>query len=78
MDYLLLISVIKVNMVWIFIFISKYVNADFILFFNFAKSLLWTGSFMPLKLSCYANSLSVFVIITGFLSTGFKYLQGIF
>ena len=40
----------------------------------FVKSVLWTGNFTSLKLSCLTKSLSTFLNFSGFLFTGFKYL----
>ena len=45
-----------------------------LLFFSISAYFSWTESVMTKKLSCFANSLSRFVIFAGFLFTGFKYL----
>ena len=64
----------SISTVWSFIFITKYINGIIILFFYFCIVFLWEGNFMSLKVSCFTNSFSTFLIFAGFLFIGLKYL----
>ena len=64
----------SINTVWCFIFTTKSINGNIILFFYFCIVSFMNRNFMPLQLCCFSKSLSTFLIFAGFLFTGFNYL----
>ena len=64
----------SINLVWSFIFITKYINGNITLFFYFCKVCFMNRKFYFFKTKLFVKSLSTFLNFSGFLFTGFKYL----